>query len=94
MSQLLSARLQGGIRFLQYRLPADPSCDLAVALAPEGRVIGLCLFRSSNNEWVSPCLYTGRHFIRVAQFGMGQLDDITFWLKPNSALGSSYSDGA
>lgn len=54
ISQLLSARLQGGIRLLQYLFPAARTCDLAAAL-PGGRGIGVSLFRSNNNGWVSPC---------------------------------------
>ncbi len=54
----LSARLQGGLRFLRHRLPPVPSPSLAVGLPPRRGTWGLpsCRSRRTWAEWLGPML--------------------------------------
>ena len=60
-TQLLSASLQNGIRFLQCPLPATPSFGLATAL-PLRECFGLTEFPLNHYRWLSLRLYPGGVF--------------------------------
>src|SRR6516164_339305 len=88
MSQPLSARLPGGVRFLPRPLPAAPSAHLA-ARFPRGRATGLprCV---AETAWVRSRLYAGGSASAPGEFGAPGPGHVPFWSKPVSTFGLSF----
>lgn len=89
MSQLLSARLQGGIRFLQHRLPADSW------VRPRGRTCsgrseasGLTCFAQVTIDDLAPAEHRPPLISVCPNQNWNNQTAMPFWPEPISAFGS------
>ena len=89
MSQPLSARLPGGLRFLRHPFPTLHRPSLRSACRFRRRV-GVAVFRLSDKEWVGFCLFSGGFDVLVIQEQNGLTGHTPYWFKPISVFGLSF----
>ena len=87
MLQPLSARLPGGVGFLQHPLPANSTTRLAATPASERRDDGFTVFRPSNMKELVPVSSPAVLNVRVPQASSEATDCDAFWRKPVSVFG-------
>src|SRR5258706_6057268 len=84
-TQSLSARLQGGLRFLRTPMPAPPTAFLAVSL-PEWAAIRVFRVPPDSHGWFRSCLFTGSVPVRAAPWIRGGAPTVPIFAKAFSGL--------